>query len=541
MSVPETANDRSPRRIALWPGAILALFFTISLLSMRQNTLTVDEDGHWRYGLQILALDSNRFDDSKMPLTAINGIPATLGARLPPGTLQDVLGKLAPARAMTIFTAMLLGTLVFYWSREVYGYAAGILALTLFALEPNTIAHAQLVTTDLYAAATLTLAVYTSWRYSVKKDTRHALLLGFTLGLGQLAKYTNLALFLLIPLMLLVPELQQIRQRINKGGWRALRGAIRRSLGHGALVLFIVILVINAGFLFNRTFTPIQDYSFESNLFQALQVALPSADFIRVPVPYPYVEGLDLVLFRERTGYGFGDIYMLDQVRAGGFPGYYFVAFLFKAPLALQVILGLTVLTHLRRRTRPRINRAEIFMVLPILFFSLYFNFFYRAQIGIRYLLIIFPCILVYCGGLVQSWASFGRTKKLGVLALGGYLVVSTMSYYPHYIPYFNELILDRRYAYRVLADSNIDWEQSEWYLDRYLEGHPEALVEPAAPAAGRIIMGVNALTGVSGDRATYAWLRDNLEPIETIAYTYLVYDVSRDDLERILEQHEPR
>ena len=57
------------------PFLLLGIFFTIGLLSMRHKTLTVDEDGHWRYGAQILALSSDRFDDSKMPATALNAVP----------------------------------------------------------------------------------------------------------------------------------------------------------------------------------------------------------------------------------------------------------------------------------------------------------------------------------------------------------------------------------------------------------------------------------------------------------------------------------
>lgn len=531
----ETMSKKNLLKRTIWPGVILALFTAISVLSMRHKTLTVDEDGHWAYGLQILASDSTRFDDSKMPLTALNAIPARAAALLPAGWPRDVLGKLPTARAVTVFIAILLGILVYRWSQEVYGPAAGLLALSLYAFEPNTIAHAQLVTTDLYAAATLTLAVYLAWRYSLKKRLGRAGLLGFALGLSQLAKYTNLALFLLIPFTLLLAEAQTIRRLIKAPDWRRLRSGIWRSAGHGAVALFIAVLVIQAGFLFNRPFTPLQDYQFESETFNSAQRALAPASFIRLPLPYPYVDGLDLVLFRERTGFGFGDIYLLEQVRAGGFPGYYFIAFLYKVPLAIQAIFGLAVLARLFRRGGPGITRAEIFMGVPILFFSVYFNFFYRAQIGIRYLLIIFPCILVFSGGLVQKWPSFSRAKKAGVYALAGYLVLSVLSYFPHYIPYFNELVYDRRFAYKILADSNIDWEQSEWYLDRYLEEHPEAVLEPAVPIAGRIIMGVNALTGVSVDRARYAWLRADLEPVETIAYTYLVYEVSPADLEKIL------
>ena len=54
---------------------------------------------------------------------------------------------------------------------------------------------------------------------------------------------------------------------------------------------------------------------------------------------------------------------------------------------------------------------------------------------------------------------------------------------------------------------------------------------------AGRIVVGVNYLTGVTGDPTRYAWLRDHLLPSDTIAYAYLVYDVSVADLEAI-DQH---
>jgi hypothetical protein len=121
-------------------------------------------------------------------------------------------------------------------------------------------------------------------------------------------------------------------------------------------------------------------------------------------------------------------------------------------------------------------------------------------------------------------------------VVLSAWLVLSVISYFPHYIPYFNELVPDRRYAYRVLADSNIDWEQAEWYLDRYLEAHPEAVLSPEEPVTGRVVMEVNRLTGVAGDPAPYAWLREYQNPMDTIAYTYLVYEVTEADLAALPE-----
>jgi hypothetical protein len=84
----------------------------------------------------------------------------------------------------------------------------------------------------------------------------------------------------------------------------------------------------------------------------------------------------------------------------------------------------------------------------------------------------------------------------------------------------------DRRQSYRILADSNLDWGQSRWYLDRYLELHPEADVEPQGPVHGLVIVGVNNLTWVTSDPNRYLWLRNGYAPVDTIAYSYLVYAI---------------
>jgi hypothetical protein len=292
--------------------------------------------------------------------------------------------------------------------------------------------------------------------------------------------------------------------------------------------------MINAGYFFNRTLTPLHEYHFQSELFQSIQSSFSSARFIRVPLPYPYVEGLDLMSFQERTGFGYGRVYLLGQLSREGFLGYYLFAFLFKVPLAIQVLCFLAALSCVARWKSGRFWRAELFILGPLLFFTVYLNLFNRAQNGIRFLLIIFPCILVFCGSLIAGWSSVTRSRKLGILVLGLYLVASVLSYFPHYIPYVNELVYDRRSAYKVLADSNIDWGQGGGRLAQYLKQHPTAKVHPEKPAAGRIVVDVNHLTGTIGDPERYAWLRDNFFPSATIAHAYLVYDISAKEVEAL-------
>jgi hypothetical protein len=298
--------------------------------------------------------------------------------------------------------------------------------------------------------------------------------------------------------------------------------------------MLIAVLVINAGYLFNRTLTPLHEYHFHSDLFQSIQSALAPARFIRIPLPYPYLEGLDLVSFEDRTGFACARVYLLGQLSWEGFPGYYLIAFLFKVPLAIQLLCLLAALSYVAHWKSGRFRSAELFLLLPLLFFTVYFNVFNRAQYGIRFFLLIFPSILVFCGSLIARWSPVSRLRKLGILALGGYLVVSVLSYFPHYIPYMNELVYERRSAYKVLADSNIDWGQGGGHLAQYLKQHPTVQVRPAKPTAGRIVVDVNHLTGIVGAPERYAWLRENFSPSATIAYAYLVYDVSAKEVEAI-------
>ncbi len=52
-------------------------------------------------------------------------------------------------RLPIILLAVLLGAFVFRWTADLAGWKAGLLALFLYALDPNIVAHAQVITTDM--------------------------------------------------------------------------------------------------------------------------------------------------------------------------------------------------------------------------------------------------------------------------------------------------------------------------------------------------------------------------------------------------------
>jgi hypothetical protein len=106
--------------------------------------------------------------------------------------------------------------------------------------------------------------------------------------------------------------------------------------------------------------------------------------------------------------------------------------------------------------------------------------------------------------------------------------LVSVLSYHPHYMSYFNELIGRRIHGWRYLADSNLDWEDRQWFIRRFQAAHPEMplVFEPERPVAGYVVVGANQLVGVFGPER-FRWLRENFEPIAHIGYSHLVFHVT--------------
>jgi len=519
---------------------ILFIFFVFSALSVQGRDQTYDEPRHWKYGTNILNGDSTRFDDSKMPFSAWNALPAKIAEiiPLPNGFLKSYLPKLITARLMTTLFSMVVAFMVFYWSRELYGFIPALISLGLYVLDPNIIAHSQLVTTDIYAAGMVLFSAYCLWKFAKTREWQDGLILAFALGLAQLAKYTAISLYPLFAIALLVHDWPLLGEAHKTNGWRTIKPVVLQYVKYLLAVAVVGILIINVGFLFARTFTNFRDYAFRSDLFKALQprVSLP------VPVPYPYLEGLDWIIQREQDNEGFGRIYLLGETRFGqGFPGYYFVAFLLKVPIATQIILLLAFTVYLFDRSRrEKFLDNEWFLLWLVFFFTIYFNFFYRAQIGIRHILVIFPLLYVFAGSLFRNWQGFNWQKRWAGFALGLYLILSVLSYYPFYISYFNEIVWDRKMAYKYLADSNIDWGQDRFTLLRYRAEHPEVGRAPEVPGpiteTTRYFLYVNYLVGVTRPPDSYRWLRENFEPIDMIAPSYLLFEITPEQMNDLCE-----
>jgi hypothetical protein len=217
------------------------------------------------------------------------------------------------------------------------------------------------------------------------------------------------------------------------------------------------------------------------------------------------------------------------KLSARGFKEYYLCAFLWKVPLATQILFLLSLILVLLKGKRLRL-KDELFLIIPPVFFFIYFSFFFNSQIGIRYILPIFPFIFVFIGKLFYIEDFYKRKLfKFAVIVLCSWLIISNLSYYPYYISYFNELIGNRLNAYKFLADSNLDWGQSWKEIARYQEKMQKlnilTKVNPDSEFDGIGIISINELVGINADPNKYRWVREKYNPIGHIGYGFLIFD----------------
>jgi len=515
---------------------LLAIMAVAEISSLRGKSPTYDEATHHAYGQR--GVHQGTFDrghskfDATMPISALNvlGADLVLGA----GEPADFAKRLFWARLPTVVLSLLLVAVVFAWAAELFGRAAALMAAFLCALSPNILAHGRLVTTDIALTLAFFSATYLFWRYLRAPSRGRLAAAGLAFGFAQLTKIT--ALFLVVIFFLLIALRAFDRWRRGREA-TAVDGSLPRELlALGGLCVFAMVIV-NAGFLFEGTFSSLADYDFKSERMQHLQ-QVRGLRCLPLPAPVPFVQGVDMVSYdmaRDRW------TYCLGEHRPQGFWYYYLVAYGLKVPISMLLLLVLAVGGRFYRK--GRIDRKsqgwgdDLFLWVPSAFLFVYLSLFYQYQIGLRHLLPIFPFLFVFVSRLAVVEPR--RWRRFWVWGRGLLLVSyawSSFSIYPHYLAYFNELRGGPEEGWRYLVDSNLDWGQDQArarYI--YAKNSPVPVyIEPKRRMAGRILVSVNRLAGLKPKwKNRYAWLRENFEPVDHVGYSWKVYDISEDDLRR--------
>ena len=190
-----------------------------------------------------------------------------------------------------------------------------------------------------------------------------------------------------------------------------------------------------------------------------------------------------------------------------------------------MVLLLATKIAFARKYRFQFWKEKEIFLLVPVVYYGLYMSFFYSTQIGVRHLLIILPFLFVFSGFFLKTALESSYKWIMSLLLIWQFISVAL--YFPHFLPYTNEFILDKKNAYKKIADTNLSYREGRNWLDQYLEQHKSAIYEPDSPRSGTVIVDVNNFLGLQDDsvRGKYDWLKP-YEAVGHIHSQYLIFEI---------------
>lgn len=337
-----------------------------------------------------------------------------------------LLGRIAP-----ILISVLLGLYIFKWASEMFSRKTGIMSLFLYAFMPNMIAHAQFVTTDVAVAAFSFIALYYLWKLFKTGSKKFIIHTGVGLGLALSSKFSGA---LLVPIM--------------------------------AFLLFVYAWK-SGGHYFAR-----------AKKFFNYSVLIGAIGFLLVYIIYLFPGSLDFYLKGFRSIYsdvtGGYFYYLNGNFSKDGWWYYFIFAFFIKTPIPALIAFVLSFAAYKKYKLT---GLEKQFIFVPVVVFLLVASL--KAQdIGVRYILPVYPFLILYAGGLVELNFNFNKKAMFSVAAiLGIWYVFSAVRIYPDYLSYFNEFVGGPANGHKYLDDSNIEWGQDLKRLRAYQIQHPETKV----------------------------------------------------------------
>jgi hypothetical protein len=344
---------------------------------------------------------------------------------------NDPAQLLLLARLPMIVLTLLFGLVVFLFARDLSGPVGGMVALALYALSPDVIAHGSLATLDVPAAGFLLTSAWLLWR--ARKRAIHLPLAGLALGAALATKMSALAA---VPVLLVLAALSVERARLKAA----------------AVVALVAVAVVWVSYLAVDPFL-----HWDTDVPPVSGVRALAG---RLPFPEPYLAGMRVQFGLEDRvwgGYLFGTHYE-------GSRWYYLpVALLVKTPLGALALWGAGTAVMARRPAAPYVLAPAAALLAAAMTGS--------RDLGVRYAIFV-PMFLAVAAGAVVVVRR--RWVHVAVASLVALVAVSSLRAFPYYLPYSNEAFGGSEETHLRLHDSNVDWGQDLGRLaDRLRERYP--------------------------------------------------------------------
>lgn len=441
-----------------WWGALLALLLVTGGLiigAMRHTSMTFDELGMMAEGVRAVEVGKVDMNPDQPPVMKyLYGlallrkgmrIPAEVGDQWGPN-MHYAYGQVLffkvgndpeqlafRGRLLDVAIALLLVLLVFLWTRRVRGDSTALLAAGLVAFLPDLLAHGGVAYNDVPMAAAYFGAAW-ALDAAVRRPTlARAALAG---GLATLALGVKFSALALAPVAVVLLAAEAFGRGRDRDWWMA----VAKALPVAIVVAYVVLAAI---------------YRFDWAL----------SDFR---------ERLLFNIHHAEAGHGAAAV-LLGHQSLTGFWYFFPVAFLFKTPVALHILIVVALLGAFRAGGRPGRQTLRSPMRMPVVagVVFLYFLLTSHLNIGFRHALPLLPMLLVLvAAGVTRAWQAAGRWARVGIGALLVLYAASTVSYYPDFLAYLSEYAPSRDRGYEILVDSSLDWGQGLLELRSWMHDH---------------------------------------------------------------------
>lgn len=414
-------------------------------------------------------------------------------------------------RILNALGAIVLGFIIFKWSSELWGKNAAFLSLILYLLCPNITGYAGYVNTDFGLTVLMFLSVYFFWIYSKSPSPRNIIIAGILFGLTQA---TKVSAFLLYPTFLILGIIYWYYNKNEK--------KLKEIIVDVLKIFIIGFIVLSMTYLF---------------------YGLPN-----------YFSGIKQILNLMKSG---SHIFVSGKIYSHG-PWYYCLfAFLIKNTIPF-LVLFLGALIHLFILRKNLAVRFKQIFLLILPFILLVVASLNKRQLGMRYILPVYPFLFVSIGLILKNF----DIKKISiVIPLILWMSINNVKVYPHYLTFFNELVGGPKNGYKCLV-YDLDAGQDLKELKKFLQPDDELILSYFGSArpeyygidcqyAGVVsdiqlhpkVEKINSLNpkrellAVSasflqmarlGNRKIYSWLKQ-YKPINIIGNTILIYDITAD------------
>lgn len=452
---------------------LLFLVFLLPFLSMRNFSPVGDEIAHLPSGYSYLKTREIKLNPQHPPLIKILAAlpllfldlkfdandPNLIGPEISEWQFgRDFVLKNGVDRVMfwgripMILLSVLLGWYIYKWGRDFFGYKAGLAGLFIYAFMPNIIAHSQLVTTDMGLAAFSFISLYYLWKFTIHGGKNNLIYSGLVLGLALGSKFS--AIFLL-PIFFVLLAMDIYKKYRNSS----------------------LLLKVNS---FLKVILPIFGFAF---------LVMWGLYFFPKD-PLFYWDGLNTVYADRNPNYFY---YLNGNFSHDGWWYYFIWALIIKTPVPFLIVL-LAALLNYKKNNLNFLNHSFIF--LPVILF-LFMTSWKAYNIGVRYVLLIYPFLILFVGGqilyMVKSlelkFKSYSSKLKIFkpklslltlhflLLMLPSWYVFSAVNVYPNHLAYFNELVGGSKNGHKYLDDSNVEWGQDLKRLAEYQKNSPDLKV----------------------------------------------------------------